>query len=462
MARTELKPWLVAMLLLPALAQAEIVQRQVITAIEAAPAGMAGDVLTVDDDTGCGGRQLRMDAASVGLSEEQYGVMKAELANMIRDRNPLLVRIRACPAPGRAGANAGAKAEAIPVIHMLRGCDAHCADGKARLYLNHNLSRGEAMEQARYALVLPLPPGKTPGTWRVEVFHVREGEPKRLIGQVNDADYLHGKLVGNYSMYYPHGQLEMQVEQDGRGVQQGVQTRYYPDGKLAMRASWRNGVQDGEDRTYHQSGKLLESRTYRNGVRADGLVETFDQDGKLRTRMTQVKGQTEGELLLFYPDGAVESRSLYVNGKLTGPSTAYFADGKVRRTVTYVDGQPASESIEYYPDGKVASKRTHSGRNILRSEQRYSRAGVLIVHKLWNAGGREEGALRSWYANGKPRQLIEYVDGERNGWTRHWRDDGNLESECRYVADVAQGACTGASARMSYTEDGIEFEMPEP
>ena len=67
-----------AMLLLPALVHAEIVQRQVITAITAAPAG--GDVLSVDDDTGCGGRQLRMDAASLGLSEEQYGVMKAELA----------------------------------------------------------------------------------------------------------------------------------------------------------------------------------------------------------------------------------------------------------------------------------------------------------------------------------------------------------------------------------------------
>ncbi|MGK5030100.1 toxin-antitoxin system YwqK family antitoxin [Janthinobacterium sp. MDT1-19] len=453
MART-LKHLFGAMLLLPALAHAEIVQRQVITAITAAPG--SGDVLTVDDDTGCGGRQLRMDAASVGLSEEQYGVMKAELANMIRDRNPLLVRLRACPAPDRAGADA--KVEAIPVIHMLRGCDAHCADGKARLYLNHNLSRGEVMEQARYALLLPLPPGKTPGTWQVEVVHAREGEPKRLTGQVNDPDYLRGKLVGTYSMYYPHGQLEMQVEQDGRGVQEGTQTRYYPDGKLAMRATWRNGVQDGEDRTYHQSGKLLESRTYRNGVRADGLVETFDKNGKLRTRMTLVKGQKNGEMLLFYPDGKVESRSLYVNGKLTGPSTAYFPDGKLHRTVTYVDGQLSSESLEYYPDGKVASKRTHSGRDVLRSEQRFSRAGVLIVHKLWNAGGREEGALRSWYANGKARQLIEYVDGERDGWTRHWRADGSVESECRYVADEPQGACTGESARFSYTEDGIHID----
>ena len=453
MART-LKHLFGAMLLLPALAHAEIEQRQVVAAIKATP---DGDVLTLASDSGCGGRQVLMNAVSVRLDEDQYAAMKQQLAPLIRDKTPLLMRIKSCPAPGGAGSLA------MPDVGKLGGCEPQaCADGKARLYLNHNLTRGEVKEQARYALLLPLPPGKTPGTWQVEIYHVREGEPKRLIGQVNAPDYLRGKLVGNYSMYYPHGQLEMQVEQDGRGVQEGMQTRYYPDGKVSMRNTWRNGVQEGEEQTYHQNGKLIESRTYRNGTRADGLVETFDENGKLRTRMTQVKDQTEGELLMFYPDGTVESRSQYVNGIQTGPSTSYFPDGKVQRTTNYVDGKPAGESIEYYPDGKVASKRTHSDHYVLRSEQRFSRAGVLLVHKLWNAGGREEGALRSWYADGKPRQLIEYVDGERQGWTRHWRADGSVESECRYVADVTQGECNGASARMSYTEDGIEFDTPEP
>lgn len=443
-----------AMLLLPVLAQAEIVQRQVVSAIQAEPGKGGGDVLTLAGDSGCGGRQVRMDARSVGLDAAQYAAMKQQLAPLIREATPLLMRIRLCPAPGAA--------LAMPEVSKLGGCEPQaCADGKARLYLNHNLSRGEVMEEARYALILPLPPGKLPGTWQVEIYHVREGEPKRLTGQVDAPDYLRGKLVGNYSMYYPHGQLEMQVEQDGRGVQEGMQTRYYPDGQISMRGTWRNGVQEGEEQTYHQSGKLIESRTYRNGARADGVVETFDENGRLRTRMTRVKGETDGELLLFYPDGTVESRSQHVNGIMTGPSTGYFPDGKVRSTASYVDGKPAGDSVEYYPDGKVASKRTHSGHYVLRSEQRFSRAGVLLVDKRWNAGGREEGALRSWYADGKPRQLIEYVDGERQGWTRHWNEDGSLESECRYVADEPQGECTGASAKFSYTEDGIEPLTPE-
>ncbi|PKB20261.1 toxin-antitoxin system YwqK family antitoxin [Janthinobacterium sp. 64] len=444
---------LLATLLWPVLAHAEIEQRQVVSAIKATP---DGDVLTLASDSGCGGREVLMDAVSVGLDAQQYAAMKQQLAKLIRDKTPLLMRIRSCPAPGGAGPLG------MPDVGKLGGCEPQaCTDGKARLYLNHNLTRGEVKEHARYALVVPLPPGKTRATWQVEIYHVREGEPKRLIGEVNDPDYLRGKLVGNYSMYYPHGQLEMQVEQDGRGVQEGVQTLYRPEGQISMRNTWRNGVQEGEQRTYHDTGKLNEASQYVNGARADGLVETFDEDGKLRTRMNQIKGQTEGELLLFYPDGTVESRSRYENGIQSGPSTGYFPDGKVQRTTQYVDDKPAGDSVEYYPDGTVASKRTHSGHFVLRSEQRFSRAGILMVQKQWNAGGREEGALRSWHANGKPRQLIEYVDGERQGWTRHWREDGSLESECRYVADEPHGECTGASAKMSYTEDGIEFEMPE-
>ncbi|PLY39393.1 hypothetical protein CSZ94_26675 [Janthinobacterium sp. ROICE36] len=362
MART-LTHWFGAMLLLPALAHAEIEQRQVVTAIKATP---DGDVLTLANDSGCGGKQVLMHAVSVRLDEDQYLAMKQQLAPLIRDKTPLLMRIKSCPAPGKVGGEAGALT--MPEVGKLGGCEPQaCLDAKARLYLNHNLTRGEVKEQARYALLLPLPPGKIPGTWQVEIHHVREGEPKRLTGQVNAPDYLRGKLVGNYSMYYPHGQLEMQVERDGRSLQEGVQTLYYPDGKVSMRNTWRNGVQEGEEQSSQQSGKLNASRTDRNGTRADSLVETFDQDGKLRTRMTQVKGQTEGELLLFYPDGKVESRSQYVNGIQTGPSTSYFPDGKVHRTGSYVDGKPAGESVEYYPDGKVASKRTHSGQYVIRA-----------------------------------------------------------------------------------------------
>lgn len=252
------KTALLAALLWPSLAHADIVQRQIVMAIASTP---GADVLTLAADSGCGGRQVRMDAGSLGLAPASYAAMKAELAGLVDNKTPLLLTLGTCTADKKA----------LPVISKLDRCEPQaCADDKARFYLNHNLSRAEKKDQARYALIVPLPPGKQAGTWAVEIFHVKEGEPRRLSGQVDAPDYLQGKLVGGYTMYYPYGELEMQVEQDAPGS--GRFSRYRQDGKLLMRGSWSN---DGQG----DSGPMT--------MGGDGEVESFDENGKLiaRTRM---------------------------------------------------------------------------------------------------------------------------------------------------------------------------------
>lgn len=247
------KTALLAALLWPSLAHADIVQRQIVMAIASTP---GADVLTLAADSGCGGRQVRMDAGSLGLAPASYAAMKAELAGLVG--TPILLTLDACPA----------EKDVIPQVSKLERCEPQaCADGKARLYLNHNLSQAEKKDQARYALVVPLPPGRQTGTWAVEIFHVKENEPRRLSGQVDAPDYLQGKLVGGYTLYYPYGELEMQVEQDAPGS--GRFSRYRQDGKLLMRGSWRNGGQGS-------SGPVT--------MGGDGVVESFDENGKLIAR----------------------------------------------------------------------------------------------------------------------------------------------------------------------------------
>ena len=109
-------------------------------------------------------------------------------------------------------------------------------------------------------------------------------------------------------------------------------------------------------------------------LRADGLAETFDEDGKLRTRMTYVDGQLEGELLTFYPDGTVASGSLMTKSKFNGLSTYYCRDGKVRSTTNQVNDAPDGEEREYHPDGRLAGVRVYSDHGVLRSERQYGTA----------------------------------------------------------------------------------------
>ncbi|UQV44094.1 toxin-antitoxin system YwqK family antitoxin [Janthinobacterium lividum] len=421
-----------ASLLCPGMAQAEIVQRQVLTNMASERDSEGGDVFTIAGTTACGGKQIRMDARSVKLDEAPYDALKADLARHIRARTPMLVTLKKCPEDA-----------SVPIVRQITACTpATCADGRARLYLHERFFPIE-QEKAPNVLLLPLPKGKLPGTWKVDVYSVA-GHKLRLSGHVNKADYASGELVGGYVSYYPDGKIEKQVAQDGQGWQDGVTSLYRADGSLESRGNWRHGLPEGTHQQYHATGKLREASVYRDGKRVDGPVQTFDENGKLSTSYVLRDGRMEGELLAYFPDGKVSNRTQVSKGKFNGSTTDYYPDGTIHSSMTQRNDLPVGEALEFYPDGKVQTRQQYGDDGGLLSVQRYSPQGVLVLERRWDAKLREQGTSRSWYENGKPEQSIEYVNDRREGLSRSWREDGSLKSECQYVAGKAQGACGDA------------------
>lgn len=421
-----------ASLLWPALSQADIVQRQVVTAIASEQDSEGADVLTVAANTACGGRQVRMDARSVGLDEAPYEAMKGRLAKQLRSKTPLLVTLKKCPDDA-----------SVPIVRQIAACmPATCADGRARLYLHERFFPIE-QEKAPNVLLLPLPKGKQPGTWKVDIYSVADHK-LRLSGQVNRADYAQGELVGGYVTYYPNGKVEKQVAQDGQGRQHGIGSKYFPDGTLELRGDWRHGMPEGEHQRYHATGKLSETSIYRDGKQLDGPVQTFDENGKLSSSYTLRGGKMEGEMLTYFPDGKIASRSEMQHGKSNGVTTNYYPDGAVHARMTQVNDLPTGEALEFYPDGKVQSRQQYGDKGGLLKLQRYSPQGVLVLERNWDKQLREQGTSRSWYESGKPEQSIDYVNDRRDGWSRSWHEDGSLKSECQYVAGKARGGCGDA------------------
>lgn len=418
-----------ACLLTQGMAQAGIVQRQVLASMAAEPDSEGGDVYTIAGTTACGGKQIRMDGRSVNLDEAPYAALKVQLAEGMRAGTPVLVTLKQCPEDA-----------SVPIVRQIAACTpADCADGRARLYLHERFYPIE-QENAANVLLLPLPKGKLPGTWKVDIFSVA-GQQLRLSGQVNRADYASGELVGGYVTYYPNGKIEKQVAQDGQGRQHGIGSKYYPDGTLELRGNWRHGMPEGEHQRYHATGKLRETSGYRDGKQLDGPVQTFDENGKPSTSYVLRGGKIEGEMLTYFPDGRISSRSAMKEGKYNGLTTNYYPDGAVRGTMTLRNDLPTGEALEFYPDGKVQSRQQYADDGGLLSLQRYSPQGVLVLERRWDAQLREQGTSRSWYESGKPEQSIDYVNDRRDGWSRSWHEDGRLKSECRYVAGKAQGGC---------------------
>lgn len=338
---------LAALFLLPAIASADIVQRQVITAIAAQQDSDGADVLTMANTTGCGGKLLRMDAPSLGMLRADYTAMKQELAKQISHKTPMLVILEACPAPGSAGD------AAVPVIRRLAACDpAACADDQARLYLSEELMPQDH-RAAPYVLVVPLPPGQQKNTWQVDVYSAKQAKTLRLSAHIDAPDYVEGRRVGGYAVYFPSGKVALRVAQNAQGQQDGEAVQYNEDGSVQARGLWRNGVREGKHSEYHKTGKLSEEITYRNGEQVDGLAETFHENGQLSSRTNYVDGEMDGELLTYYPDGTMESRSTRRKGKLNGTSTFYYPDGKVKSTLDYVNDAADGWSRNWRQDGKL-------------------------------------------------------------------------------------------------------------
>ncbi|MDN2696851.1 toxin-antitoxin system YwqK family antitoxin [Janthinobacterium sp. SUN073] len=405
MART-LKHLFGAMLLLPALAHAEIEQRQVVSAIKATS---DGDVLTLAADTGCGGRLVRMKEGELAKGSA-YAALKATLARRIRDKTPMLVTLARCPVDVTGDA-------AIPLVRKLAACQpGACADGKARLYLDEHLVPQEK-RRAPYMLVLPLPPGKLSGAWQVEIVHTVDERKPRMSAQFDAADFVSGKPVGGYTAYYDDGKIEKQVGLDAQGRKDGLSSSFYPDGRLETRGAWRQGLQEGVHEAYHATGKLSEAFTYRDGMQVDGPFESFDEDGNLIARQTLRNGKLEGEIITFFPDGKVASRAQAGDGMLNGLCTEYYPDGSVRSTVTRVNDKATGDAIEYHPNGKLASKLTYGDDGKRRSARSFNEQGVLILEEAWDPQERLQGTIRAWH------------------------DDGSVKSECQYVAGKAQGEC---------------------
>ena len=175
---------LAALLLLPAIASADIVQRQLISSIAAQQDSDGADVLTMANPTGCGGKQLRMDAPSLGMLRADYAAMKQALARQVSNKTPMLVIPEACPAPGRAGD------AAVPVIRRLASCSpAACKDEQARLYLSEELMPQDH-RAAPYVLVVPLPPGQQKATWKVDVYSAKQAKTLRLSAHIDGPDFV--------------------------------------------------------------------------------------------------------------------------------------------------------------------------------------------------------------------------------------------------------------------------------
>ena len=96
-----------------------------------------------------------------------------------------------------------------------------------------------------------------------------------------------GKREKEWKEFYPDGNIKREVTFKN-GVQNGLGSSYFPDGKLLMRGNLINGLQDGVWEKFYPNGNVEVKLTFKSGNR-EGLKEAYDENGKIKAKEWCVK-----------------------------------------------------------------------------------------------------------------------------------------------------------------------------
>ena len=133
----------------------------------------------------------------------------------------------------------------------------------------------------------------------------------------------------------------------------------YEDGRVSRIYTVLKGtdVREGVSLSYHRNGKLAIEVPYRNG-KIDGVMRSYDEDGKLHETIGYLEGEEEGYSTIYYPNGKKKSRESYRRGILNGMSENWDESGKLRRQIPYVEGQIHGTFKMYDEFGKIKEDMT--------------------------------------------------------------------------------------------------------
>jgi antitoxin component YwqK of YwqJK toxin-antitoxin module len=91
------------------------------------------------------------------------------------------------------------------------------------------------------------------------------------------------------------------------------------------------------------------------GKKKNGLIKSYDVDGKLYSAITYKNGIKDGISYAYYPNGQVNLELTYANGKRTGQSKRFYENGKLYQTTDYRDGNMHGWQKKYRENGDVIS-----------------------------------------------------------------------------------------------------------
>ena len=238
---------------------------------------------------------------------------------------------------------------------------------------------------------------------------------------------------GPFETYYDTGQLRRRSTRKDTFDVGPVEVWHKNGQKSAEFTNNELGNTEGEFKTWYPNGQLHTTGTMVNG-RPVGVHETYFENGQLEMRTVYPNTWKGNEHPIeprerFYPNGQIRSIEPYdENGIKNGTETEWFEDGQKEYEVEYVNNEPKS-SIHWFQNGDVESKKQwdedgHKTGVWEKYRWDWDKKKSVPQERTTYRNGAKNGIYEEYYPNGQMKMQTNFKDGNAEGLTETWNEDG--------------------------------------
>ena len=245
-------------------------------------------------------------------------------------------------------------------------------------------------------------------------------------------------LTGNWTTYYPAGNLGGRGQYNPAGEKDGQWVYYYFDGSIKAKEHFVNGKLQGEQLFYFENGNLS-SREYDTNDKADGLATAYYYAGNVRSVTNYKQGKKDGAEKDYYSNGALLSETFYVNGQLSGADRGYYKSGQLKSTEQYVGDKAEGPYKSYHENGVLASEgQLSKDKNTGEWKFYYPSGKIKDKHSFVN--DEEEGPHAEYFENGRVSYACTAKKGKIDGEANYFYEDGKPLEKYIYQNGIIKSA----------------------
>ncbi|MAZ72906.1 MAG: hypothetical protein CMC70_07140 [Flavobacteriaceae bacterium] len=193
--------------------------------------------------------------------------------------------------------------------------------------------------------------GKRHGVWKK---YYPNSKQLRYEGEFN-----HGKEIGTFKFYCEECGDKPTTTKDFKANSDIANVKYYTiKGKVVSEGQMKGKDRIGEWVYFQKNSNNIMSKEVYVAGEMDGIQTTYYPNGKITEEITYTKGIKQGENNYYSPEGVLLKKLIYHNDQLHGPAEYYDANGNVTIKGYYKNGKKHG-LWQYFKDGKVELEETY-------------------------------------------------------------------------------------------------------